>query len=42
MRFVAPKSAPALETGLVFFRRHFQAPAYDYVAIKEELLAMPD
>lgn len=42
MRFVKPKSAPAFETGIQFFARWFTSPAYDYVAIKEEILAMPD
>jgi ABC-type ATPase with predicted acetyltransferase domain len=42
MRFVKPKSAPAFETGLAFFARHFKSPAYDYVAIKAEIEAMPD
>jgi uncharacterized protein len=42
MRFVKPKSAPAFESGLAFFARHFKSPAYDYVAIKAEIEAMPD
>jgi ABC-type ATPase with predicted acetyltransferase domain len=42
MRFVKPKSAPAFESGLAFFARHFKSPAYDYVAIKQEIEAMPD
>jgi hypothetical protein len=42
MRFVKPKSAPAFETGLAFFAKWFTAPAYDYVALKTELQAMPD
>lgn len=41
MRFVAPKSAPALESGLKFFAQWFKSPAYDYVAIKHEIEAMP-
>lgn len=40
-KFVAPKSAPALEAGLQFFRRHFVSPAYDSVAIIAELKSMP-
>jgi len=42
MRFVAPKQAPAMESGLQFFRRHFISPAYDSVAILHELRAMPE
>jgi hypothetical protein len=42
MRFVAPKSAPAFETGLGFFAKWFKSPAYDYVALKKELEAMPE
>jgi ABC-type ATPase with predicted acetyltransferase domain len=42
MRFVAPKAATALESGLRFFRRHFVSPAYDYVAILAELKVMPE
>lgn len=42
MKFVKPKSAPAFETGLAFFAKHFKSPAYDYVAIKDEIKAMPD
>jgi hypothetical protein len=38
----APKSAPAFETGLAFFAKWFKSPAYDYVALKTELEAMPD
>lgn len=41
MKFVAPKAAPALMDGLRFFQRNFKSPGYDYVAIKEELAAMP-
>lgn len=41
MRFVAPKSAPAFESGLAFFAKWFKSPAYDYVALKKELEAMP-
>lgn len=42
MRFVQPKSAPALESGLQFFRRNFESPAYDYAAIMVELKKMPE
>lgn len=42
MRFVKPKSAPALESGLAFFGKWFKSPAYDYVALKNEIQAMPD
>lgn len=42
MQFVKPKSAPAFESGLQFFAKWFKSPAYDYVAIKEEIGAMPD
>jgi ABC-type ATPase with predicted acetyltransferase domain len=42
MRFVKPKHASALEAGLKFFGRHFVAPAYDYVAILQELRALPE
>jgi len=42
MKFVKPKHAAALESGLQFFRRHFVSPAYDYVAILAELKAMPE
>lgn len=42
MRFVRPKSAPAFETGLAFFSKWFVSPAYDYVALKKELEAMPE
>jgi hypothetical protein len=42
MRFVKPKSAAAFETGLAFFAKWFKSPAYDYVAIKDEILGMSD
>jgi ABC-type ATPase with predicted acetyltransferase domain len=42
MRFVKPKHASALESGLKFFGRNFVSPAYDYVAILAELKALPD
>jgi hypothetical protein len=42
MKFVKPKSAPAFESGIAFFARHFTSPAYDYVAIKNEIEAMPE
>lgn len=42
MQFVKPKSASAFESGLAFFGKWFKSPAYDYVAIKEEIRAMPD
>ena len=42
MQFVKPKSAPAFETGLAFFAKWFKSPAYDYVAIKQEIEAMPE
>lgn len=42
MRAVKPKSASGMEQGLAMFARNFQSPAYDLVAILEELAAMPD
>lgn len=42
MRAVKPKNASGMEQGLAMFARNFQSPAYDYVAILEELQAMPD
>ena len=42
MKFVKPKSAPAFETGLAFFGKWFKNPAYDLVAVKEEIATMPE
>lgn len=39
---VRPKSASALEQGLIMFARNFASPAHDYVAIMQELDAMPE
>lgn len=37
MRFTKPKTAAALDAGLVFFAGHFESPPNDIVAIREEL-----
>jgi ABC-type ATPase with predicted acetyltransferase domain len=42
MRFVSPKTAPALEAGIEALTRNFKSPPYDYAAILEELETMPD
>lgn len=42
MHFVKPKAASALLQGIQFFASILNAPGYDYVAIMEELAAMPD
>ncbi len=42
MRFVKPKAAAALQKGIQFFASVLEAPGYDYVAIMEELNAMPE
>lgn len=42
MRFVQPKSASAFESGVAFFAKWFKSPAYDYLAIKQEILEMPE
>lgn len=42
MRFVKPRAAAALQKGIQFFASVLEAPGYDYVAIMEELAAMPD
>ncbi|MEO9387071.1 hypothetical protein [Chromobacterium phragmitis] len=42
MHFVKPKAAAALQTGIQFFSSILAAPGYDYVAIMEELAAMPE
>lgn len=41
MRFTKPKSSPALAEGIAFFAGILKSPAYDYVAIKEEIEKMP-
>lgn len=41
MQFVAPKAASAFDQGVKFFAANFRSPAYDYVAIKAEIEAMP-
>lgn len=42
MRAVQPKTASGLEAGLQMFARNFRSPAYDSVAIMEELAGMSD
>lgn len=42
MKAVRPKSASGMEQGLAMFARNFRSPAYDTVAIMQELDAMPD
>lgn len=42
MKFLKPKSATAFDAGLAFFGKWFTSPAYDYVAIKAEIEAMPE
>lgn len=42
MKFIKPKAAQALFDGIQFFAKILQSPAYDYVAVKEEILAMPE
>lgn len=41
MRFVSPKAASAFDAGVRFFAANFLSPAYDNVAIKAEIEAMP-
>lgn len=40
MRYVQPKHAASMESGLEFFSRNFVAPPFDIVALLEELNAM--
>jgi uncharacterized protein len=42
MKILKPKTASCHEAGLAFFARNFTAPAYDQVALIEELNAMPE
>lgn len=42
MKFVTPKAAAALEDGIRFFASILESPAYDFVAIKDEILALPE
>lgn len=42
MRFVRPKAAPGLESGLRLMARNFKSPAYDTAAILAELREMPE
>jgi hypothetical protein len=42
MKFVKPKTAAALESGLQFFAQHFKADPSDIVAIQEEFRAIPE
>jgi hypothetical protein len=42
MKGVRPKEAAGMEHGLAMFARNFRSPAYDVVAIIEELDGMPD
>jgi uncharacterized protein len=42
MRAVKPRTASGLEAGLAMFTRNFSSPAYDKVAILDELAAMPE
>jgi hypothetical protein len=42
MKAVKPRTASGLEAGLAMFARNFRSPAYDVVAILEELQSMPE
>lgn len=42
MHFIRPKAATALQRGIQFFASILESPGYDYVAIMEELAAMPE
>ncbi len=42
MKAVKPKSASGMQQGLAMFARNFESPAYDYLAILQELQAMPE
>ena len=42
MKVLAPKVSVCHEAGLEFFARHFEAPAFDEVAILEEMGSMSD
>ncbi len=42
MRAVKPKNASGMDAGLAMFARNFESPAYDYMAIMEEVKAMPE
>ncbi|OAD82883.1 hypothetical protein ATN89_17530 [Comamonas thiooxydans] len=42
MKFTRPKTASALNDGLVFFAAYFKAPGYDIVAVLAELRGLPD